>query len=143
MKDRAQTAVFHSPGLLTVIVPTRNEAQNILPLLKRLAAALTGVPFEVLFMDDSTDNTPEAIAQAAPCFPFPVQVIARPPEQRNGLSGAVVEGFGAARGEWLCVMDADLQHPPELVPALLTRAQEKPVAPGPTTGRENARTRRW
>ena len=124
MRDRVQTAVCHSPGLLTVIVPTRNEAQNIQPLLERLAAALTNVPFEVLFMDDSTDNTPEAIAQAAPQFPFPVRVIARPPERRNGLSGAVVEGFGAARGEWLCVMDADLQHPPELIPALLARAQE-------------------
>lgn len=112
------------PDLLTIIVPTRNEAQNILPLLRRLAAALADTPIELLFMDDSTDNTPEAIAQAAPHFPFPVRVIARPPERRNGLSGAVVEGFQAARGEWVCVMDADLQHPPEVLPVLLARAQE-------------------
>jgi dolichol-phosphate mannosyltransferase len=123
-RDAAQTAVSHPSGLLTVIVPTRNEAQNIRPLLERLAAALAEVPIEVLFMDDSTDNTPEAIAQAAPYFPFPVRVIARPPERRNGLSGAVVEGFQAAQGEWLCVMDADLQHPPEVLPVLLARAQE-------------------
>lgn len=117
-----QTAV--SPNLLTIIVPTRNEAENVLPLLRRLAAALADTPIELLFMDDSTDNTPEAIAQAAPLFSFPVRVIARPPERRNGLSGAVVEGFQAARGEWLCVMDADLQHPPEVLPVLLARAQE-------------------
>lgn len=117
-----QTAV--SPDLLTIIVPTRNEAENVLPLLRRLAAALADTPIELLFMDDSTDSTPEAIAQAAPLFPFPVRVIARPPERRNGLSGAVVEGFQAARGEWLCVMDADLQHPPEVLPVLLARAQE-------------------
>ncbi len=117
-----QTAV--SPDLLTIIVPTRNEAQNILPLLRRLAAALADTPIELLFVDDSTDNTPEVIAQAAPQFPFPVRVIARPPQRRNGLSGAVVEGFQAAQGEWLCVMDADLQHPPEVLPVLLARAQE-------------------
>lgn len=110
--------------LLTIIVPTRNEAQNILPLLRRLAAALPHTPIEVLFVDDSTDSTPDAIAQVAPQFPFPVRVIARPPQRRNGLSGAVVEGFQAAQGTWLCVMDADLQHPPEVLPALLARAQE-------------------
>lgn len=112
------------PDLLTIIVPTRNEAQNILPLLRRLAAALPFTPIEVLFVDDSTDNTTEVIAQVAPEFPFPVRMIARPPAQRNGLSGAVVAGFRAAQGTWLCVMDADLQHPPEVLPALLARAQE-------------------
>lgn len=123
-KNKAQAAGAHPPGLLTVIAPTRNEAQNILPLLERLAAALNDTPFETLFVDDSDDGTPEAIAQAASRFPFPIRIIARPPERRNGLSGAVVEGFGAAQGEWVCVMDADLQHPPELIPALLARAQE-------------------
>ncbi len=112
------------PGLLTIIVPTRNEAQNIRPLLRRLAVVLAGIPLELLFVDDSTDTTPAVIRQAAPDFPFAVRVIARPPERRNGLSGAVVEGFQAAQGEWLCVMDADLQHPPEVLPALLARAQE-------------------
>ena len=53
-----------------------------------------------------------------------MRVIARPAERRNGLSGAVVEGFQAAQGAWLCVMDADLQHPPEALPALLARARE-------------------
>ncbi len=110
--------------LLTIIVPTRNEAQNILPLLRRLAAALPHVPIEVLFVDDSTDNTSDVITQVALQFSFPVRVIVRPPQRRNGLSGAVVEGFQAAQGTWLCVMDADLQHPPEVLPALLARAQE-------------------
>ncbi|MDA0245869.1 MAG: GtrA family protein [Chloroflexi bacterium] len=52
-----------------------------------------------------------------------MRLIARPPERRNGLSGAVVEGFQAVRGEWLCVMDGDLQHPPEVVPQMLAQAQ--------------------
>ncbi len=122
----AETAVTKEPNLVSLIIPTRNEAQNIVPLLKRLAAALatdgSNHAIEVLFVDDSTDDTPGVVTQAAADFPFSVRVIARPPERRNGLSGAVVEGFSAAQGTWLCVMDADLQHPPELVPVLLSRA---------------------
>lgn len=113
-----------SAAQLTIIVPTRNEAANIRPLLQRLQLALASIDFGVLFVDDSTDKTAAIITEAAAEFPFPVQVISRPPERRNGLSGAVVEGFQAAEGRWLCVMDADLQHPPEIVPLLLTRAQE-------------------
>lgn len=109
---------------LTIIVPTRNEAANIAPLLNRLAAALGDAPFSVLFVDDSTDDTAQTIADISKTSPYPIQLIARPPAQRNGLSGAVVDGFRAAQGEWLCVMDADLQHPPETIPALLARAQE-------------------
>ena len=122
-QTKSHTAV-PQPDLVSLIVPTRNEAQNIVPLLRRLAAALGETAVEVLFVDDSTDNTPQVIVQAAPEFAFPVRVIARPPERRNGLSGAVVEGFQAAHGTWLCVMDADLQHPPEVIPVLLARAQE-------------------
>ena len=127
-ETQSQTAVAGEPNLVSIIIPTRNESQNIFPLLKRLAAALASEigerSFEVLFVDDSNDDTPQIIAQAADAFPFAVRVIARPPERRNGLSGAVVEGFAAAQGTWICVMDADLQHPPELVPVLLARAKE-------------------
>ena len=107
---------------LTVIVPTRNEAGNVGPLLDRLGEALAGHSFEVLFVDDSTDATPQRIDAQAAARPFPVRLIARPPARRNGLSGAVVEGMAAAAGRWLCVIDADLQHPPELIPRLLAQA---------------------
>ncbi|HOU42024.1 MAG TPA: glycosyltransferase [Promineifilum sp.] len=107
---------------LTIIVPTRNEVANVAPLLDRLGAALAGRSFEVLFVDDSTDATPQVITAEAAARPFPVRVIARRPEQRNGLSGAVVEGIASASGRWLCVIDADLQHPPELIPRLLAQA---------------------
>lgn len=109
---------------VTIIVPTRNEAVNIEPLLRRLAQAMGETPFAVIFVDDSDDDTPQAITQARDHYSFPIQAVIRPPEARNGLSGAVVDGFKAAQEEWLCVMDADLQHPPEMIPALLARAQE-------------------
>jgi len=107
---------------LTVIVPTRNESENVTPLLDRLGDTLTGHSFEILFVDDSTDDTAGVIRREAAARPYPVAVIARPEERRDGLSGAVVEGMGAARGRWLCVIDADLQHPPEIIPRLLEQA---------------------
>ena len=107
---------------LTVIVPTRNEVDNIAPLLDRLERALTGKSAEVLFVDDSTDTTPEVIRQQETTRLLPVRAITRPVDRRNGLSGAVVDGMGAARGRWMCVIDADLQHPPELIPHLLDQA---------------------
>jgi putative flippase GtrA len=110
---------------LSVILPTRNESGNIEPLLQRLEQALQGIGAEVIFVDDSSDDTATVIRRACAHSQLPVRLIARPPGRRSGgLGGAVVEGFRAARGTWLCVMDADLQHPPELIPRLMSHAQQ-------------------
>src|SRR5438874_2489188 len=109
---------------LSVILPTRNEAENIVPLLDRLTHALSGICAEILFVDDSTDNTPEIIQEAAARSPLDVYLISRPLDRRtNGLGGAVVEGLRSARAPWNCVMDADMQHPPEVIRRLLDMAQ--------------------
>jgi putative flippase GtrA len=106
-------------------VPTKNEVDNIEPLLTRIRDAIDSRSTEVLFVDDSDDDTPQCIEQLREQFPFDVSLIARPPQHRkSGLGGAVVEGFKAGRGTWLCVMDGDLQHPPELIPRLLRQAQK-------------------
>ncbi len=109
---------------ITIIIPTRNESDNIRPLLIRLGETLSAFSIEALFVDDSTDDTAAVVSAAAEQFPFPIRIIARPPERRNGLSGAVVEGFDAAQGEWVCVMDADLQHPPETIVSMWELAQK-------------------
>ncbi len=104
---------------ISVVVPTRNEAGNIEPLLSRIDKATRGIPTEVVFVDDSTDDTPQVILNNRDRFSVQVVLIARPPEARtDGLGGAVVEGFRRARAPWVCVMDADLQHPPELIPQI-------------------------
>ncbi|OLT02882.1 hypothetical protein BJF90_28440 [Pseudonocardia sp. CNS-004] len=103
---------------VSVIVPTRNEAGNIRELLQQLSAALTpGPAAEVVFIDDSTDDTAEVIAAAAGDYPFSVVLVERS-RPVGGLGGAVVEGLRMARAPWAVVMDADLQHPPSLVPRL-------------------------
>ncbi len=109
---------------LSMVIPTRNEAGNIEPLLMRIHQAVKGIAVEVVFVDDSTDETPEVIRKLQEWFPLPIKLIARPAERRkNGLGGAVVEGFQSAQGSWMGVMDADLQHPPEMIPRLLRQAQ--------------------
>ncbi len=96
--------------VLSVVVPTRNEEANVGPLLQRLQAALSRVDYELIFVDDSDDGTPDAIERQA---------------QRDGLSGAVIEGLGIASGTYVAVIDADLQHPPELLSRMLARAEAR------------------
>ncbi len=106
---------------VSVIVPTRNEAGNVAALVARLDSALNGVgAAEIVFVDDSSDETPEAVRSAASTASRPVRLLHRPEHERvGGLGGAVLAGFRAARGEWLVVMDGDLQHPPERVTELV------------------------
>jgi glycosyltransferase involved in cell wall biosynthesis len=113
---------------LSIVVPTKEEADNIAPLLERLAAVAASAEIEVVFVDDSDDDTADAIRLAAGGFSAPVVLVRRNRDQRaGGLATAVVKGFERAQGTWVCVMDADLQHPPELVLDLLRRAQEGDV----------------
>jgi dolichol-phosphate mannosyltransferase len=106
---------------VSVIVPTFNEAPNVEALVGRLTAALSGLAAEIIFVDDSTDDTPAVIASCATSASVPVVLLHRDlPE--GGLGGAVVAGLKVATNDWCVVMDGDLQHPPELIPALLDSA---------------------
>lgn len=112
------------PCTLSVVVPTRNEALNVGPLAARLQAALSGTVggWELIFVDDSDDNTPEVVRRLADAVGVgsPVRLLHRQRGVRSGgLGGAVRDGFDIARGRVLAVMDADLQHPPEVLPALI------------------------
>ena len=128
-RDGFETAISMPPSTqtapaLSIVTPTRNEAENVIPLLAAIQSALGGgANIEVIFVDDSDDGTPFVVEKANELFPFPVSVVARPPARRNGLGRAVVEGFQAARAPWVCVMDGDLQHPPEVISQLLDKAR--------------------
>lgn len=112
-----------SATVLSIIVPTRNEAGNVEKLLERLNPVVMGQNAEIIFVDDSEDSTPDVINRSAIDYVRPVRLIQRSPDQRTGgLGGAVLEGMRAARGEWMVVMDGDLQHPPEVIPQMMEKA---------------------
>jgi len=102
----------------TVIIPTFNEAPNVAELVRRLNEASLPTGSQILFVDDSSDDTPAEITAASRWSEVPVRMIHRD-NAIGGLSGAVVEGMQAATTDWCVVMDGDLQHPPEMVPVLM------------------------
>jgi len=101
---------------ISIIIPTYNERDNIIPLVKRIDQALSDYDYEIVFVDDnSRDGTAElAIALSSK---YPVKVMVR--QNKRGLASAVVDGLKQATGQIVVVMDADLQHPPEVIPDLL------------------------
>ena len=110
----------HEPT--TIIVPTYNERENLAPLATRIFAACDRASTRLLIIDD---NSPDATADEARRLSrdFPVDVHVRTAER--GLATAVIEGLRRAAGDVLVVMDADLSHPPESIPALV-RALDNP-----------------
>ncbi|WP_433675390.1 glycosyltransferase [Microbacterium gorillae] len=116
-EERAGTPV------LSIIVPTFNEAGNVAELVRRVSAAMRGTAVEVIFVDDSTDDTPQRVEDVARTATIPVRLIHRD-QPRGGLGGAVLEGIAAAHSDLCVVMDGDLQHPPETIAALLAKQQE-------------------
>src|SRR5713101_2209973 len=105
-----------SAVVISVIVPTYNEAESLPPLIERLGAAMAGHTWELVVVDDgSPDGTAEVANRLS--AQHPVWVVRR--AGKSGLASAVIAGFKGARGDIFVVMDADLSHPPEVVPALL------------------------
>lgn len=119
------------PNLISVVVPTRHEAPNIGPFVDNVVAmrgaaeSLNGRQIEVLFVDDSDDDTPEVVEQLiashdAAATGVAIRLVHRQGASRwGGLGGAVVDGFEVADGSIALVMDGDLQHPASTIPDLV------------------------
>jgi dolichol-phosphate mannosyltransferase len=109
---------------LGLVIPTLNEAGNIVVLLGRLHNVLTraAMDYEILVVDDdSEDGTADLVRQYGQENPR-VRVFVR--HRQRGLAGAVLYGWQQTDANLLGVMDADLQHPPELLPSLLVCVAE-------------------
>jgi len=110
-----------APLLLSVIVPTFNERDNVAEFVRRLDATLSDVSWEIIFVDDaSPDGTADRV-RALACHDRRVRLISR--HNRRGLSSAVVEGILAAAADIVAVMDGDLQHDESVLPAMVERIQ--------------------
>jgi dolichol-phosphate mannosyltransferase len=113
---------------LAVVVPTLDEAGNIDEVLRKLTDTLseTEYEYEIVVVDDgSTDGTVEQVRLWAKRDPR-IRLLLRAGER--GLAGAVLFGWSQSRANLLGVIDADLQHPPDLLPELLKAAERADVA---------------
>jgi len=119
-------AVAGAGYALTVVIPTRNERDNIVPLLQALREALDGVSAQIIFVDDSDDDTPlvieEASARQTPLFRVHVEHRQPGSARAGGLATAVVHGMNRAQAAYVAVLDADLQHPPAQLRVLYEQA---------------------
>jgi dolichol-phosphate mannosyltransferase len=107
---------------LSVIIATYNEKANLGRVVEEIFRALDGSDFELVIVDDaSPDGTGELADQLASKRPN-IRVVHRPGKMGRGT--AFVDGLKAAKGELLCLMDADLQHPPALLQTLRQKAEE-------------------
>lgn len=104
---------------LSIVVPVKNEQDNVLPLLAEIHAALDveGRDFEVLYVDDgSSDATPARLAEAMAKYPR-LRVLTH--RTSCGQSAALATGVRAARGAWVATLDGDGQNDPADIPKLL------------------------
>jgi dolichol-phosphate mannosyltransferase len=100
---------------ISVITPTRNEVGNVERLVSRVHGALKAHAYEhIIVDDDSPDGTADVARDLA--VSYPVRVVVR--NHERGLASAVIAGFSRAMGDALCVIDGDLQHPPETIPKM-------------------------
>ena len=108
---------------LALVVPTYNERDRLSELVRVIFEVYrsAGVAGELVIVDD---NSPDGTGKLADelALQFPIRVIHR--QGKLGLGTAVIDGFNASDAEYVGVIDADLSHPPDLVPRMLRAIQE-------------------
>ena len=110
--------------MISLVVPTYKERANIQPLVERTGAALAQwvEEYELIVVDDgSPDGTGDEVLRLAATRPW-LRLLVR--ENERDLSTAVIAGWRIARGDVFGCMDADLQHPPEILPMLIAKLRK-------------------
>ena len=98
---------------ISIVVPTYNEAGNSAPFVKRAEAALAGLDWEILFVDDNSPDGTADVVRAVARGDERVRLVLRLADR--GLAKASIQGMLSAKGDLLCVMDGDGQHDPEAI----------------------------
>jgi len=127
---------------VSIVVPTYCEAENLEDLVGRISAALSSetLTWEVIVVDDdSPDDTSAICGRLAETYPL--RLVVR--RNERGLSSAVIHGLEVAHGVALVVMDADLSHPPEQIPALVNSLKTSKFAIGSRYMGGGATEDRW
>ena len=110
-------------GRVSVVVPVKNEQDNVEPLIREIVAALSGVAaFEIVYVNDgSTDGTQARLEALKAEFPM-LRVIRH--QASCGQSRAITTGVTAARYEWVATLDGDGQNDPADIPGLLAKLSD-------------------
>ena len=108
---------------ISIIVPTYNESQNIVSILKSIRESIPkGIHTETIVVDD---NSPDGTGKIAEDYIFSIKKIAENTidvihrKAKNGLSSAILNGIQNAKGETIVVMDSDFSHPPQIIPKMI------------------------
>jgi dolichol-phosphate mannosyltransferase len=109
------------PLRLAVIVPVFNEAANVAPLVQRLDAALAGIAWEAIFVDDDSPDGTAAVVRGIGARDPRIRCLRR--IGRRGLASACMEGFLSTAAPFVAVIDGDLQHDESILPALLAAVE--------------------
>jgi dolichol-phosphate mannosyltransferase len=113
---------------LSVVIPVKNEAGNIAPLVAEIVAALDGVAqYEIVYVDDGSDDMTAAELRRLQAQ-LPLLRLVRHAES-CGQSAAIRSGVKAAHGRWIATLDGDGQNDPADIPALWRLARESPAVP--------------
>ncbi len=129
-------------ALLSVVIPARNEAENLAELIPEIAAAVAGRPYEVVVVDDgSTDGTPAALARLAGQG-LPVRRVVH--RRSLGQSAALMTGVRAATGDIVVTLDGDGQNDPRFIPDLVQALDDPTVGlvAGQRVGRRSSAVKR-
>ena len=106
---------------LSVILPTYNESENIKILIEKLSAVLSDLDFEVIVVDDDSPDLTWQVAQNLGLLNSRIKTIRR--LNKKGLSSAAMSGMMESSGKVIAVMDADMQHDENILPALYERVR--------------------
>jgi len=101
--------------MISIIIPTYNEAKNLKKLVPSIRQVIPNA--EIIVVDDNSPDNTAKVARELGC-----KVVVRP--KKMGLASAVIEGIKVANNDIIAVMDADLQHPPELLPKMYELARD-------------------
>jgi len=105
----------------SILIPTYNEKENIPELTKQIWKSFSSIDFEIIFIDDnSPDGTAEVAEELADVYGN-IKVLLR--SSKRGLASAVLDGIKASVGNVIAVMDADLQHPPNILPVMFEKVK--------------------
>lgn len=108
---------------VSIVLCSRNEQEVIEETITSVSSSIAAIniPYEIVVIDDSIDNTPAIVSALS--IKHPLRLIHRPKQEQDGLGGAIIRGFYEAKESYVILMDADGQHPSEVLKRLIPLAQ--------------------